>query len=387
MDQSLPDFIQIRWIGTEICAIFHKTKKIEFSSPPELRGKVVQSINEAVRLVDDEDQYYYSHAQWEVLEPKGWTVWRYERRVAALNQQIQAAEDVQKEKSAQQIIVPRQSVPIQTDQNPRDTGDDTKSVTETNIKDDKIELVDDPRICNNWTSDHVAKWIFQHNNPKLPLIEIKYFRRYNHGLCFEFFCVWDCKDTDGNFRQTWQKYTDLHQTASYNAKIREQWDYEIERFRHFEDYGPDPIDSQLILPPLSGDAYYPDKITEIATKKMKKEEQELKKGSRSRKKRSPAAASSQTKKNHSSKRLRAADTDSDDELNSGESASNSDEDNNNAPDDNDTSDKNDYITDSDHNEVPLNITSDRNIFETSSVFPVPRYKVKWFKRRVVKKNK
>ena len=105
---------------------------------------------------------------------------------------------------------------------------------------------------------------------------------------------------------------------------------------------------------------------------MKKEEQELKKGSASRKKRSPTG--------RSRKKLKA-DTDSDD-AGSGESLSSS-ENGDDVHEDNDG-----YVGDqSDHNEVPLNISTDRIIFETSSVSPVPRYKVKWFKKRVVKKNK
>jgi hypothetical protein len=370
MDQSLPHFIEIRWIGTEIRANFYKTKKIEFTCPPELCGKVVQSINEAVRLVDDEDQYYYSHAQWEVLEPKGWTVWRYERRVAALNQQIQAAQEV---KTAQLSKAAAGADPVPNE-----------IVTEIDDKDEKIVPVEDPRVCNNWTSEHVAKWIFQQNSPELTLIEIKYFRRYNHGFCFEFFCVWDWKDFDGNYRQTWQKYIDLYKTPSYNHKIHEQWNWEVERFKHFEDYGPDPIDSQLVLPPLTGDAYVPDKITDIATKKMKKEEHELKKSLGSRKKRSSPIGRN--------KKKQKVDTDSDDEFNSGDSPSTSEE-NDDGHEENDT-DKcdqnrdNTMVSDGDYNEVPLNLnTPDRIIFETSSVSPVPRYLVKWFKKRVVKKNK
>ena len=378
MDQSLPEFIEIRWIGTEICATFHKSKKIEFTSPEHLRGKIVQSINEAVRLIDDEDQYYYSHAQWEVIEPKGWTVWRYERRVAALiqTQQIQAAHELQEAKVAAAAAAAHQFKKIEELSCPTSIETTNNIHNSVRVKDDnddeKIELVDDPRVCNIWSSDYIAKWIFQKTGPELTLIDIKYFRRYNHGLCFEFFCVWDAKDVNGEYQQTWQKYIDLCKTPSYNNKIREQWDYEIERLKHFEDYGPDPVDAQIVLPPLTGDAYNPEKITDIATKKMKKEEQELKKGSASRKKRSPTG--------RSRKKLKA-DTDSDD-AGSGESLSSS-ENGDDVHEDNDG-----YVGDqSDHNEVPLNISTDRIIFETSSVSPVPSYKEKWFKKRVVKKNK
>jgi hypothetical protein len=117
---------------------------------------------------------------------------------------------------------------------------------------------------------------------------------------------------------------------------------------------------------------------------MKKEEHELKKSLGSRKKRSSPIGRN--------KKKQKVDTDSDDEFNSGDSPSTSEE-NDDGHEENDT-DKcdqnrdNTMVSDGDYNEVPLNLnTPDRIIFETSSVSPVPRYLVKWFKKRVVKKNK
>ena len=188
MDQSLPDSIQIRRISNvEISAVFHKNKKIVFTSPEELKGKTVNSMYDADHVIDNDLDFPL--ARWEVTSPKGWDIWQYERRVASYVQSLKHAENQEPIKPEELII-------------------DIEK---------KKDTILDPRECDIWTSQHIADWICQYNKPELELREIKYFRRYNHGLCFEFLCVWNHTDANGIFKQSWQKYVDLSQKYATTA--------------------------------------------------------------------------------------------------------------------------------------------------------------------------
>jgi hypothetical protein len=347
MDQSLPDFIKIRRISNaEICATFYKNKKIVFTSPERLKDKTVHSMYEASYVIDNAADF--PPARWEVIEPKGWDIWSYERRVNAYLQNLKKVE-------------------IQDSVNQEEASMDS---------DKKVNAVIDPRVCDNWTSEIVAEWICQDQKPELELIDIRYFRRYNHGLCFEFLCVWNMKDLNGNFRQTWQKYADLNKNINYGAQIRSGWDCETEREKHFEDYGPEPVDVEIgfdvEIPSATGNAYDKEKLTEIATKRMNQEEHKKKKMS---KKRTRPSSKKRSGKNDRSNDESDNDSDESDHVSI---ASDPEEESSPRPI---------KVTKVDEDYDEIQLSNDPIIFKTSSVDQIPRFKVKVFQKRVKQVNK
>lgn len=209
-----------------------------------------------------------------------------------------------------------------------------------------------------------------HNGrPALSLRRITHFRRYGSGLSFEFLCVWggaapvssSSSSSSPAEVQTWQKYTDLQQVTEYAQYIRTHWDVKVERDRNWEDElerVKGTID-EIVLPEV-GTAYAVERDTIKAQKRMDREEE--------RRKKRPRAKS----------RSKYAESDDESDPESSESPDSSDD---VKLEDDETHDA------ATHKKTKASLLPPDptpplewlDIFDQSSVTPVPRYKVKLFK--------
>jgi hypothetical protein len=335
MSHYIPDSIPIQYaLNPQIKAVYTKYKKITFISPEELKGRVVNNLFEASFVVRNVPSFPYS--DWIVVDKEGgesqsktWNVWSFERSATTYMKRLKTSE------------TPQHST-IQTE--PDDT-----------IRTDVI----DPRTIQHdqWTSDLVADWICSMQKPILPLKRITHFRRYGAGLSFEFLCVWDLK---GRQISTWQKYTTIMQQKIYEDYLRTHWDSKIEKERNWEDEidrntKDEGFDVNL---PEIGNAYAIEDVTIRAQRLMEKEEQKRKK-SRKNKEKTP--------------KYQAKDSDAEVEESDLESSP--------------SEESSESETDSDVNQSTVTQTQPQehvewmDIFEMSSVNPVPRYQVKQFKEK------
>jgi hypothetical protein len=322
MDQSLPDSIRIQYaLNPSIQATYTKHKKITFTSPDELKGRVANNIFEASYIIRNVPSFAYS--DWVVVDvPKAWSVWSYERSVTTYVKRLKTSETTHHE------VEPERKRETELE-NPMDLSWD------------------------QWTSEKISDWVCNHQQPELKLKGILYFRRYHTGLCFEFLCEWS---TPTRTISTWQKYADLQQNPTYVEYIRQRWDAKVEKDQNWEDeidrhagieHG---FDVQL---PEIGTAYAIEKETIQAHKLMEREKR---------------------KKKHQSGKVKKRPK----------------------PEDSDKSESDeDYVSDTSStpsdsaDETPLPVVENQpepseriewlDIFDVSSVTPVPRYKVKKFK--------
>ena len=327
----MPDSIDIQYsLNSQIKATYYKTRKIVFTSPEELKDRVVKNIFEASFVVRNAPSFPYS--DWVTIGApeivKSWSIFRYESEVSKYFKQLKQDQIVG------QVII-------------------------NQIDDDKIhEDLDaiDPRELNDsqWNSDVVDKWICSMQKPFLVLKMITHFRRYGPGLSFEFLCTWGTGSPTKTI-QTWQKYSTLQKQPFFADYLRMHWDLKVERERNWEDevdrfQKDEGFDVSL---PEIGNAYAIEKITIRAKRVMEREE-------RKRKKR---------------KQLNESDRLSED----GEKSSDHS--------DSETTSSEDSESSEDHSPKPVlrNVAQSLqekvewiDIFDKSSVVPVPRYQVKRF---------
>lgn len=325
---SLPESIDIQYtLNPQIKATYFKTKKIIFTSPEELKGRTVKTIFEASFAIRNAPSFPYS--DWITLGSqelvKSWSVFRYEVEVSRYAKQLKQDQVIS------QTILPQI--------------DDEKTHEDYDVTDPR-ELGE-----SQWNSDIVDQWISSMQKPHLVLKSITHFRRYGPGLSFEFLCTWVTSKPTGHV-QTWQKFSTLQKQSSTADYLRAHWDPKIERERNMEDE-VDRFEKDegfdVTLPEI-GNAYAIENITIRAKRIMDREE-------RKRKRRKQQSLEEKDKLS--------------DDASSENSGSSSDE----------------SESSEDHSPKPVvrNVAESTlekvewmDIFDTSSVVPVPRYQVKRF---------
>lgn len=339
MEHSLPDCIHLQYaLNPAIRATYTKNKKITFTSPDELKGRVAKNIFEASFIVRNVPSFPYS--DWIVTdESNAWTVSSYERSVTTYIKRLKQASDGGNGGVADPATID----------------------WEDNEQKDLVDLSTLP--WDQWTSEKISHWICYHQQPPLPLKEISHFRRYGPGLSFEFLCHWN-GNKSLNPIMTWQKYSDLQQNSTYASYIRPRWDSKVERERNWED----EIDRHakeegfdIILPEV-GRAYAIEADTLRGQKIMAQHEKRKRK-------------QKQTRQNPKTSRRFEDDVrddeggKSDDGTSESRSTSESDEE----------SDEESKKRIQPPPQSPQEPVVWMGVFDTSSVTPVPRYKIKRFK--------
>jgi len=320
MAQSLPPCLHLSYaLNPAIRATYSQDCRVTFTAPEALRGREVKNLFEASMAVRNRPSFPFS--DWVVTDDsKAWNAFQYEQ--AVIQQHIRR----KAHPGPAMAIDPAEEDPAPP-----------SSV--------------DPRTLPypQWTSALVSNWIITQGSPPLVLREITHFRRYGPGLCFEFLCAWDLPAPIS----TWQKYADLQHHAEYAAYVRAHWNSKVEKERNWEDEFQQQTTREqgfdVVLPEV-GRAYAVDKDT-------LRGERLLAQYGRSKKKPKDAP------------RRRMEDEEED--LSDGDRSSSS------------------SSSDSDEDRVPQRLQTAatataetipwQSIFETSSVSPVPQYKVKRFK--------
>jgi hypothetical protein len=327
---SLPESIDLQYsLNPQIKATYFKSRKIIFTSPEELKGRTVKNIFEASFVIRNAPSFPYS--DWITLGTqelvKAWPVFKYESEVAKYSKQLK------QDNTISHVIV-------------HQPDDDARTHEETDVIDPR-ELPD-----SQWNSDVVDHWISSMNKPYLILKTITYFRRYGPGLSFEFLCTWVANNKSHTI-QTWQKYSTLQKQPQFSDYLRAHWDLKLERERNWED----EVDRfqrdegfDVTLPEI-GNAYAIENITIRAKRVMEREERKRK------------------KKSQPDETENLSDDDGSDKSSSSSPESESSED---SPK---PSVRN--VAEATHDKIEW-----LDVFEKSSVNPVPRYQVK----RFVEKN-
>lgn len=345
MDQSIPDHITIRYaLNPNITATYNKYQRITFTSPDELKGRVVGSIFGASYVVRNAPSFPYS--DWIVTDcPDAWSVWSYEHSVSTFLKRLKTSDPSMTDAKIDLLVEDQER----------------KKDSETLI---------DPRTLtpDKWTSGLVSDWICYRKQPALKLKKIIYYRRYNPGLSFEFLCVWDGPNLQEVM--SWQKYTDLQQNPQYAEYIRLNWDAKTEKDRNWED----EIDRHSIqeeqdngmdvnLPEI-GTAYAMEKDSIKAHKTMEREERKYKdrKRKQKRKSRHSKNAKADSDSAGSEEVSDISSDESDIELTS-----------------EDEDDKKQTTNKIHMAELDTDSIEWMDIFDQSSVSPIPRYKIKKFK--------
>lgn len=333
MDHSLPDAIHIQYaLNPAIRATYTKNKKITFTSPDEMKGRVANNIFEASFLVRNVPSFPYS--DWIITDAsKAWTVSTYERAVTTYLKRLKPAEG---------------SIPLQCEWEEKERKD-----------------IEDPQSLSwdQWTSEKVSDWICYYQQPALQLKEISHFRRYGPGLSFEFLCVWDVKV--GRPIMTWQKYSDLLQNTTYATYVRSHWDSKVERERNWEDEIDRHIKEEgfdVVLPEV-GKAYAIESDTIRGQHIMAKYEKRKKKTKQTR----PSSSKRKYDDGDDDGGEDGSDYGSSESRSTSESETDEEEDKKNTP----------PLVSPPPQSSEMVVWMD--VFDTSSVSPVPRYKIKKFK--------
>jgi hypothetical protein len=380
--KSFPDEIHIQHkLFPEIQATFTKNKKIIFTQPPQLQGKVATSMFEASYVVRNRPCFAYS--EWEIIPAgNGLTIYSYEKQVnelMAMNKNKPSTykskiydEDIEMNNRNELSERSNTSIPNIIEQKP--------SAFSTTHNDGDVDITEPLQVNypspwtlvpDEWTSPIVAHWIDEMGQPELVLKEILYFRRYDTGMAFEFLCVWEHDSEDQPM--TWLKYTDVMKSPIRAEYLKKNWDIKYERNNNWEeetnrddDYD---IGSDFDLPEI-GTAYAIEKVTIDAAKIMEREEKkrkENKKNKRSQKRQrtSKNPGSLYSNQFHDSDEVEEVSDISGSE-DSSEESSNSDEERLKPK------------------KIPTNHEKIEwlDIFDLSSVVPTPRYAVKRFKKNV-----
>ena len=354
MNESIPDYINIEFVlNPQIKATYFKSKKIVFREPEDLKGRTVKNIFEASYVVRNRPSFPYS--DWTVTEPKNsWSVYSFEFAATKYVKQLKT-------------IDPDAKVDMAVDTDAQSATSQSAIVNPYNLP------------PHAWTSEIVSRWITTHQNPELTLRQISHFRRYNHGLSFEFLCIWDILQSSSSrdvttttSAMTWQKYTDLCQNDTYAEYIRKHWDAKVEKERNWEDEldrHPQVDEGFDVFLPESGSAYAVEKITLRAQKLIERERMRDKKRKQSKQKKSrPQKISRNSDEDAASDEVSEISSSSESSIAL-------------------SSESGDEKQPADDKQVQAQATADvtqenvewMDVFELSSVSPVPRYKVKKFK--------
>lgn len=340
MEHSLPDCIHIQYsLNPAIRATYTKNKKITFTSPEELKGRVAKNIFEASFIVRNVPSFPYS--DWIVTdESNAWNVFSYERSVTTYLKRFKPLDG----------------------NNTTTTGASVPPVAMDWDEKERKDIVNPHTFpWDQWTSDKVSDWICYYQQPPLVLKEISHFRRYGPGLSFEFLCLWDC--TSSKIPMTWQKYSDLQQNPTYASYIRLRWDSKVERERNWEDEIDRHIKEEgfdIVLPEV-GCAYAVESDTLRGQKIMAQYEKRKRK-------------QKQTKKQKTSRRFEDDDEDGD---KSEDATSDSHSSSHTESEEEEEEENKKQVKPPP--QPPQEHVAWMDVFDTSSVTPVPRYKIKKFK--------
>ncbi len=329
---SLPESIDIQYaLNPQIKATYFKTKKIVFTSPEELKGRTVKTIFDASFVIRNAPSFPYS--DWITLGSqelvKSWSVFRYEVEVSRYAKQLKQDQVISQ-------VVTHQI-------------DDEKTHEDYDVTDPR-ELGE-----SHWNSDIVDQWISSMQKPFLVLKSITHFRRYGPGLSFEFLCTWIGSNKTQQI-QTWQKYATLQKQPLFSEYLRAHWDPKLERERNWEDE-VDRFEKDegfdVTLPEI-GNAYAIENITIRAKRIMDREERKRKR----------------KKQQTTEEQDGLSDEVSSDESSSSSNESDSSEDHSPKPAIRNVA------------ETTLEKVEWMDVFDKSSVVPVPRYQVKRFIEKV-----
>lgn len=369
---EVPNHICIEYIlNPEIKARYYSNRQIEFTSPPNLnesKFKATSLFDASYIIRGNKPSFPYSDWRIYPLNPH-WTPWTYEQRVCELNSKLNKqvvyepipetpeilcdTEHIVASKDATEHYV---TVSKQKDQPKSNKKKSHESASENSIEVDPHELSD-----TTWETSYACKtvsnWIQTNTDPhrNLVLREITHFRRYSAGLGFEFLCVWNVSDS--KIKRCWVKYVDLKHNNKYIEYMKGKWDPKIEKERNWEE--------ETRKMDYDSDVEFDNE--ETYNQIYSKAEQKTKAKQKSHKRR---RSTSKTKRK---RKTRESEDDEDDAL-SEEALS--------EEDDEALSDE-----ESDHllNSRPLVSIEQQpvawqEIFNTSSVDPTPRFKVKVFNK-------
>ena len=280
---DIPDFIVLEFIlNPQIKVKYFKEQRIVFISPPELVSstefKTLFDITSSIR-----ERPSFPYSDWRVAEPLKnsyyKTAWLYELHIGKYHRQLAEErialankkrrrhydssdeEEDREEDEDDRYADERYADERHTTSHPSKnksirSGNGTK-VTQITKNQDKTHVP--PTSCvptpipplhesthaehklvhpfdsdddNAWSSENIAAWIRSDSTPHLVVHSIPYFRRYGSDLKFEFLTVWESKQ---QFHTVWLKYTDIKCNQSCADFLSTRWKPTEEKLLHFED--------------------------------------------------------------------------------------------------------------------------------------------------------